>query len=193
MWYPETGIFQWEEDNKEGSGSLRPRRDLKRELKPTKRMKRKTSMKKAVGGVTFSLRWDSLHERSSSNLQTHSHVMVIAGDPTDLCRKIWQWRGAEVMGTLLPGSEYIGLSPPMRDSDWPGAISEMGRLGSEPITAAKSSSSQQGSDPKKLVRQWQAQCVCYQARPAETIQNLTKKPCWDTLVQLGIPSPQVVY
>lgn len=55
------------------------------EMKPTNRMKRKTSIKKVeVAGDSFSLRWDSLCYRSNSNQQTHGD----AGDPRSLYGKM---------------------------------------------------------------------------------------------------------
>lgn len=51
--------MQHEEENKEDSGSLGPRKDLKQELKPMGRVKRETLTKKEKARGTFSLSGDS--------------------------------------------------------------------------------------------------------------------------------------
>lgn len=62
---PNAGIQQCEEVKELVPG---PRKDLK----PMERMKRETSRNsKEVPGGAFCLRWDSLHERSSSHLRKH--------------------------------------------------------------------------------------------------------------------------
>lgn len=99
------------------------------------------------------------------------------------------WRAA------LAGGDYRGLSPPKAESNWLGAILEMGDPAQNlELLPAPSRSSQLGSGLQKLLTRCRAQCVV-PGLPAEITHHPLKSyhGLLGEITCFGTLSPEVVF